>query len=187
MDKGIRVNARAKFAELNEKRFNGEAPYTGPKANTIFRKDVMFYLVEEFGCTVAAAATHYNDAFKAYKAAHPEKVVGLGRPEEKNNGGRKPKQRPAQPSVIPTPASVLLQNFIKAGVVQGPQGLAPAAAVETPKAPEPQAEETPAVQTVFKVCKKSDGSVVAEGLTFEAAKELVEKAKAAKKAALYWV
>ena len=41
-------------------------------------------------------------------------------------------------------------------------------------------------QTVFTVCKKSDGSVVAENLSFEAAQELVNKAAAAKKAKLYF-
>jgi hypothetical protein len=42
-------------------------------------------------------------------------------------------------------------------------------------------------QTVFNVVKKSDNSVVAEGLSFEAARELVQKAAAQKKAKLYWV
>ncbi len=44
-----------------------------------------------------------------------------------------------------------------------------------------------AVQTEFTVKKKSDSSIVAEGLTFEAARELVNKAAAQKKAKLYWV
>lgn len=43
------------------------------------------------------------------------------------------------------------------------------------------------VQTVFVVKKKSDDTVVAEGLSFEDAKALVEKAAAAKKAKLYYV
>ena len=42
-------------------------------------------------------------------------------------------------------------------------------------------------QTEFTVKKKSDGSIVAEKLSFEAAQELIAKAKSAKKAALYWV
>lgn len=41
-------------------------------------------------------------------------------------------------------------------------------------------------QTVFTVCKKADGTVVAENMSFEDATALVAKAKAAKKAALYW-
>ena len=61
----------------------------------------------------------------------------------------------------------------------------PAAEV-APQGDAAQAETAPE-QTVFRVCKKSDGSVVAEGLSFEDAKALVEKAAAAKKAKLYWV
>jgi hypothetical protein len=41
-------------------------------------------------------------------------------------------------------------------------------------------------QTVFTVCKKSDGAVVAENMSFEDATALVARAKAAKKATLYW-
>lgn len=42
-------------------------------------------------------------------------------------------------------------------------------------------------QTEFTVKRKSNGEVIAEALSFEAATALVAKAKAAKKAALYWV
>ncbi len=49
------------------------------------------------------------------------------------------------------------------------------AAVETPE------------QTEFTVKKKSDGSVIAAGLSFADATALVAKAAAAKKAKLYWV
>jgi hypothetical protein len=42
-------------------------------------------------------------------------------------------------------------------------------------------------QTVFAVYKKGCGELVAEGLSFEDATALVAKAKAAKKATLYWV
>lgn len=94
MDKGIRPAARNKFVELNELRRRGEGDYTGPKANTIFRKHVMCYLMDEFGITLASAATHYNEAFKLVKEATPELVSGLGRPEDKK-GGRKPKAQPA--------------------------------------------------------------------------------------------
>ena len=156
MDKGIRPAARNKFVELNEQRRRGEAPYVGPKANTIFRKNVMCYLMDEFGITLASAATHYNEAFKLVKEATPELVSGLGRAEDKK-GGRKPKATPE-------------------------------AAVETPEGvKEDVVDAESVVQTEFKVCKKSDGTVVAEGLSFEAAKALVEKAAAAKKAKLYWV
>ena len=42
-------------------------------------------------------------------------------------------------------------------------------------------------QTVFTVRKKSDDSVVAEGLSFEEARDMVTRAAAQKKAKLYWV
>jgi len=162
MDKGIRPAARNKFVELNELRRRGEGEYTGPKANTIFRKHVMCYLMEEFGITLASAATHYNEAFKLVKEATPELVSGLGRPEDKK-GGRKPKAKP---------------EALAAKEVEGtPEG------GEDPNLTPDLGEQ----QTVFKVCKKSDGTVVAEGLSFEDAKALVEKAAASKKAKLYWV
>jgi hypothetical protein len=162
MDKGIRPAARVKFVELNEQRRRGEAPYAGPKANTIFRKNVMAFLMEEFGITLASAATHYNEAFKLVKEATPELVSGLGRPEDKK-GGRKPKAK---------------TEALTGAEVEGSDdadeddGLTPDLGEQ---------------QTVFTVKKKSDGSVVAEGLSFESAKALVEKAAAAKKAKLYWV
>lgn len=92
MDKGIRAFARNYFVEQNELRRKGEK-FTGPKGNTEFRKEVMCKLMEEFGCSLASAATHYNEAFKLVKGATPELVSGLGRPEDKK-GGRKPKAQP---------------------------------------------------------------------------------------------
>lgn len=141
MDKGIRAFARNYFVEQNEFRRRGEK-FTGPKANTLFRKDVMMKLVEEFGCTVAAAATHYNDAFKLVKNATPELVAGLGRPDDKNNGGRKPKQTPAAPqqgvtrevvlanmmAAMPATVSDVQESTLLAGVV------APAAQAELQEA-----------------------------------------------------
>lgn len=109
MDKGIRSFARTLFVEQNELRRKGLA-FTGEKGNTAFRKHVMGSLMENFGCTLASAATHYNDALQLVKAATPELVSGLGRPEGKNNGGRKPK---ATPTVALTPeetAKLLLEG-----------------------------------------------------------------------------
>jgi hypothetical protein len=94
MDKGIRSFARNLFVEQNELRRKGQA-FTGDKGNTTFRKHVMATLMEQFGCTLASAATHYNDALQLVKAATPELVSGLGRPEGKNNGGRKKKTETA--------------------------------------------------------------------------------------------
>lgn len=142
MDKGIRPACNAKFAELNAQR------KAGTLTNTAFRKGVMAFIMEEFGITLASAATHYNHSFQAMKTATPTEVEGLGRADDKK-GGRKPKAKPEA---------------------------APAVAVVT------EAE-----QTEFTVKKKSDGSVVAEKLSFEAARALVERAAAQKKAKLYWV
>ena len=160
MDKGIRPFARTKFAELNEQRRRSLL------TNTQFRKNVMCSLMEEFGCTLASAATHYNEAFKFLKELNAELVSGLGRPEDKK-GGRKKKV-----VVAPALQDVPAVQFIDQQFTEGAQALA---------------EYVEPVQTVFNVCKKSDGSVVAEGLSFEAAQELVNKAAAAKKAKLYWV
>ena len=107
----------------------------------------MFDVMEQFGITLASAATHYNHAFKTVKELNAELVDGLGRAEDKK-GGRKPKQATAVEAV---------------------------------------AEYVEPVQTEFNVCKKSDGTVVATGLSFEAAQELINKAAAQKKAKLYFV
>jgi hypothetical protein len=82
MDKGIRPAATAKFVEL--------LPQRAEMGNTRFRKEVMFYLMEEFTITLASASTHYNYSFKQVRDATPELVADLGRAEDKK-GGRKPK------------------------------------------------------------------------------------------------
>jgi hypothetical protein len=168
MDKGIRPACNAKFMEL--------LPQRAELGNTRFRKTVMSFVMDEFGTTNPSAATHYNHAFQKCKAEHPELVVGLGRPEGKNNGGRKKKVEAATVDAAPV-------NFFPCGGFL----LLPAPAV----AAEPVAvsDLTPdtETQTVFAVRKKADDSVVAEGLSFEAAQALVAKAIAAKKAKLYFV
>jgi hypothetical protein len=90
MDKGIRAFARTYFAAQNALRVKGEV-YSGPKANTSFRKAVMAKLMEEFGVTLASAATHYNEALIETRKKTPEAVEGLGRPADKK-GGRKKKE-----------------------------------------------------------------------------------------------
>ena len=205
MNKGVRPAAIAKFRELLPSRVNTR------EGNTAFRKSVIAHLEEEFGITHAAGATHYNHAFiEARKAAAADAalatlLVGLGRPEDKK-GGRKPKAKPATtPSVIPTPVNVLLQNFIAAGVVQGPQTPAPAAAPAAVEGGSTEASGEQPVQeakfastvdngdpnygsttapTLHSVRKVADGSIVAEGLTLEQANELIEKAAKAKKSKL---
>jgi hypothetical protein len=140
-DKGIRVNVNHKFVELLAERAT-----TG---NTRFRANVIGYAMEEFGITLASAATHYNHAFKeAQKVPElAELLAGLGRAEDKK-GGRKPKAK------------------MEAAVAEA------VAEVQ---------------QTEFTVKRKSDGAVIAEALSFEAAQALVAKAIAAKKSKLYWV
>ena len=138
MDKGIRVNVNNKFVEMLAQRAS--------IGNTAFRKGIIAYAMEEFGITLASAATHYNHAFKTVRAAQPELVADLGRAEDKK-GGRKPKAKVA----------VVVDDVAE---VQ---------------------------QTEFVVKRKSDGAVIAEGLSFDAATALVAKAKAAKKSALYWI
>jgi hypothetical protein len=151
-DRGIRVNVNHKFVELLAER--------ATVGNTRFRANVIGYAMEEFGITLASAATHYNHAFKEAKKRPElaEALLGLGRPEDKK-GGRKPKAK--APAAVATP--ILLLGYTPATVVA--------------EAPE---------QTEFVVKRKSDGVVVAEGLTFENAAALVAKAAAAKKAKLYF-
>ena len=83
MDKGIRPACNAKFREL--------LPQRAALGNTAFRKAVMDSIREDFGCSVASAATHYNHSFKEVKKTDPTLVEGLGRPEDKK-GGRKKKK-----------------------------------------------------------------------------------------------
>lgn len=147
MDKGIRAGVNFKFNEM--------LPQLAALGGKAFRRQILDWTVEQYACTMAAASTHYNHAFHAAKAATPEAVTGLGRPADKNNGGRKKKEAVV---VIDTPA--------------GDSELTP---------------DLGPVQTEWKVCKKSDGSVVAEGLSLDAAMALVQKAAAAKKAKLYYV
>ena len=140
-DKGIRINVNHKFVELLLRR--------AELGNTRFRAEVIGYAMEEFGITLASAATHYNHAFKEAKKRPElaESLLGLGRPEDKK-GGRKPKVK-----VVAT---------VEADVAE-------------------------VQQTIFTVKRKSDGTVIADNLSFENARALIAKAAAAKKAKLYFV
>lgn len=80
LDKGIRCGVNRKFVELLQAR--------GEMGNKGFRKAVVEWTVENYGCTWASACTHYNTAFKLVKKAEPQLVEGLGRPDDKK-GGRK--------------------------------------------------------------------------------------------------
>lgn len=184
MDKGIRPAVLVKFAELNELRRAGQEPYIGPKANTRFRADVNAWLEQEFNITHAAACTHYNYALQKFKVEQPALVEGLGRPPEKNNGGRKKKVAVVTTAVAPQP--ILLLTYTPSipldALLQPPQ---------VPLLPDvqPVEELTPegVEQTEWVVKRKKDGAIVAEGLTLEAARAMVQRAAAQKKAALYFV
>lgn len=111
MDKGIRPFCNAKFREL--------LPQRAQLGNTEFRRAVMNSLIENFGCSLASAATHYNHSFKVVKTENAALVEGLGRADDKK-GGRKKKQAVAAPTqAVPmllltyTPA-VVLHSVVKA-------------------------------------------------------------------------
>lgn len=71
--------------------FNSHLPSRKERGNTAFRKAVIVEIMEAFDCTLSSASTYYNTAFKQAKLETPELVEGLGRPADKNNGGRKAK------------------------------------------------------------------------------------------------
>ena len=169
MDKGIRPACNAKFAEL--------LPTRAEVGNTAFRKNVMFYLMEEFGCTNPAAATHYNHAFQQVKAANPEIVVGLGRPEGKNNGGRKKKV------VVDTVVADSAPQE-QAGPVQ-PEAEAEVAEITAAlTAPEATVAEVAVATDIVNLYKAKDKSLVQLGIPRAEAEALIAKAAKAKKAAL---
>jgi hypothetical protein len=192
MDKGIRPYCNNKFVELNERRRRGEL------SNTQFRKNVIADVMEQFGITLASAATHYNHAFKNLKELNAELVSGLGRPEDKK-GGRKPKAKPeAAPATNDDSATMsdVASSVMLGGDDSSDDAPPPAAQItleasqvgleglgQQEEAPQGDAPQEPAVQT-FSVYKVAKGTLVAEGLTREQADELVAKAAAAKKAKL---
>lgn len=188
MDKGIRPACNAKFKEL--------LPQRAALGNTRFRKSVMSFLMEDFGCTNPSAATHYNHSFQKVKKENPELVIGLGRPEGKNNGGRKKKAKQVADAVKAILGDAAPTNFWPVGgFLQLPapavstlisQGVKENTSTQTVTVNPPAAVAEP-VQTLFNVRKKADDSTVAEGLSFEDARALVAKAAAAKKAKLYFV
>ena len=87
MDKGIRPAVNRKFVEL--------LPQRAELGNTRFRAEVIAFAMDDYGITLASAATHYNHAFKEAKKIFElrEHLLGLGRPDDKK-GGRKPKAKP---------------------------------------------------------------------------------------------
>jgi hypothetical protein len=163
MDKGIRQECNRKFLELLPTRENTRI------GNAKFRASVIGHVMEAFGATLAAAATHYNHAFIQAKAMLVDPKVddetkaklttqleGLGRPEDKK-GGRKKK------------------------VVE-------AAALELSDEEKAAALEIAQQQTIFSVKEKNGGALIAEGLSLEEAKAMCEaQNKRVGKKKLYWV
>jgi len=177
MDKGIRPFAIAQFVALAPTRVNDRA------GNTAFRKNLMATLMDQFGITLASAATHYNHAFIEAKKTHPALCEGLGRPEDKK-GGRKAKIKveatPAAETGL-TVGEVLESNLLSNGdEMTGSEE--PAAAPVEAAAPAPVEAAAPVQK--YSVCKSSDKTVVCGDLTLEEALALIEKAAKAKKAKL---
>ncbi len=176
MDKGIRAACNAKFLEL--------LPRRAELGNKKFRAEVRFYLMEEFSCTGNAASTHYNHSFKECKKANPELVVGLGRPEGKNNGGRKKKVVVTTPAGAADP-TLLLGYTPPAAETAAVEGAAEVAAVQEVAA---EAEVVPPVEAADKlwnVYKKKGKVLVLLGVSKETAQATIDKAAKAKKSALY--
>lgn len=160
MDKGIRTGVNHKFNEM--------LPLLVTIGGKAFRRTILDWTVENYGVTMASASTHYNHSFQACKEVDAALVVGLGRPEGKNNGGRQ--RKAAEVAVI---TGTVISEGVKAHTATHTVTINPDAEI-----PE---------QTVFTVKKKGNGEVVAENMNFADATTLIAKAKAAKKAALYWV
>ena len=179
----IRSAVNTKFVQMLP-----ELPVLGGKK---FRRIILDWSVETLEITMAAAATHYNHAFHRIKECEPELVQGLGRPDDKNNGGRK-KKTAAAPEI--TPRDAVLANFLKAFAPTPTTlllGYTPAAAVQPIdlnvllQAPVlPLLPQVEAVAQTYTVVRCKDGAEVATGLSKEAADEMVAKAAAGKKAKL---
>lgn len=78
MTKGIREYVNARFTKY--------LPQLAELGNAGFRAKVMDGAVKKFGISIASAATHYNHSLKMARAASPDLVEGLGRPEDKKGG-----------------------------------------------------------------------------------------------------
>lgn len=162
MDKGIRTGVKGKFNEM--------LPQLAALGGKAFRRTILDWTVENFGCTMAAASTHYNFAKHEATKADATLVAGLGRAPEKNNGGRKKKEV----AEFVGPVAPIEGTLISEGVKEN---------TSTHTITTNPVDETPAV-VLFTVKRAKDGAVVAEGLSQEAADALIAKAAAQKKAKL---
>lgn len=175
MDKGIRPYANALFISKLPTRVNDRA------GNTAFRKSIIAECMEQFGITLASAATHYNHAFIAAREAGKTDetlaalLEGLGRPEDKK-GGRKPKAKPDAAAPV---EGVIVSEGVKENTSTHTVTINPPADAV---ADEPTEPEAPVAK--YSVCKVSDKTVVCGDLTLDEANALIAKAAAAKKAKL---
>jgi len=76
----------------------------------LFRKTVMDQLMAETGCSLPAAATHYNNA---KKLSAP--VEGLGRPAVSKNVRRPGSSKKASPDVAPDDECYAVIELVKSG------------------------------------------------------------------------
>lgn len=169
MSQSIRSIAMQMFMErLPQRKQNG-----GPLTDLMFRKGILLDLDEITG--QKSGASHYNYAFKEAKKTHPELVVNLGRPEGKNNGGRKRKVSPVveQPKFkYFQPSDILLLTY-------DPK---PDALLQPPLS-----HLLPPVQPVVQrvtVVRAKDGFVVSTDVSLEDANAMIATAAARKKAKL---
>lgn len=163
MDKGIRNGVNVQFAAM--------LPQLATLGGKAFRRQLLDWTVEQFGCSMAAASTHYN--FAKHAAVTADATLVLGRPAEKNNGGRK------KGSTNGAAKSTVFAPFETAADYKARMQ----AELDAHSALTPDVE----VQTVFAVRKKSDDSEVAANLSFEDAQSLINRAAAQKKAKLYMI
>lgn len=197
MDKGVRPAVKAHFLQVLPTRENTRL------GNTKFRATVIHKAMEDFGITLAAAATHYNHAFiKAKEASltNPElaaQLVGLGRPEDKKGGRKKKVVEVPAAGVATTEVAPVVTDGVAATTdpvaqeqaAQAAEALAGTAAAETATGtadavPSDAAPQEQAATAKIRVVKKSDGTLVAEVDTQEEADALIAANKKAKKAAL---
>ncbi len=180
----IRAVALQTFIALNEKRLSGEygtpVAEMGPgKAATLFRRDVNTKLEKEFSISHASACSHYNYALTEMQKNAPEKVEGLGRPEEKK-GGRKTKDGRAT-------AVTYAKLFAKAeeaeksaaktqDVGEGKVGDAPEVAGDTQAAGDVQEAQEAEVVKSYEVFAVKDGSVQFTGTEEECVQWIVSNA-----------
>ena len=170
------MSQQVSIRELAINMFGGLLPKRLEMGNLAFRKKIILDLVEQTGCTIAAASTHYNHAFQKAKIEVPDQVVGLGRPEGKNNGGRKKKV------VAPTVGQPQFKYFQPSDILLLSYTPNLDALLQPALLP-PLPEEKPAPQLVT-VVRAKDGLVVAEGVPVQEANAMIETAAKRKKAKL---